>query len=156
MTEISAKGQNGTVYFDGAFVTIARTGAFARMTIGKGEKRIPVTAVQAVQWKRPGALVNGYLAITVAGGVEKQSRLGKATVDAAKDENAVIVTRAQIPAFEELRAVIEAALAAQLASNAPASGPSASVELEHLADLHARGVLTADEFAAAKAKALGL
>ena len=156
MTEIVAKGHNGTVSFDGAFVTIERKGVLARSTIGKGEKRIPVTAVQAVQWKRPGALINGYFALTLAGGVEKQSRLGSATTDAAKDENAVIVTKAQIPRFEELRAAIEAAMAARMAPQQPVAGASGAGELERLADLHARGVLTAEEFAAAKAKALGL
>jgi hypothetical protein len=43
---------------------------------------------------------------------------------------------------------------AGMAAAAPA-GPSAAEALSQLADLHARGVLTADEFAAGKAKLLG-
>ncbi|HUQ00322.1 MAG TPA: hypothetical protein VM093_07655, partial [Aeromicrobium sp.] len=31
-----AKGVNGTVHFDGQFVTITRTGFMARATVGKG------------------------------------------------------------------------------------------------------------------------
>lgn len=111
MTEIVARGHNGTLIFDGSFVTIARRGVLARSTIGKGEKRIPLRAIQAVQWKRPGLLINGYIALTVAGGIEKQSRLGSQTYDAARDENAVIVMKKQIPQFEQIRAAIEDALA---------------------------------------------
>ena len=47
------------------------------------------------------------------------------------------------------------------AAAAPAAAPAApaddtSAKLEELADLHAKGVLSDEEFAAAKAKALGI
>lgn len=47
------------------------------------------------------------------------------------------------------------------AASAPAAAPAApaddtSAKLEELADLHAKGVLSDEEFAAAKAKALGI
>ncbi|MBM02357.1 MAG: hypothetical protein CMH43_01380 [Micrococcales bacterium] len=47
------------------------------------------------------------------------------------------------------------------AAPAPAAAPAApaddtSAKLEELADLHAKGVLSDEEFAAAKAKALGI
>jgi hypothetical protein len=108
---ITARGHNGTVTFDGRFVTIERTGLLARTSVGKGEKRIPLKSIQAVQWKAPGALVNGYLAFTIPGGNEQKSRAGNVTVDAAKDENAVIVTKKQAAAFLALREAVEAAIA---------------------------------------------
>ena len=37
------------------------------------EKRIPIRSIQAVQWKPPGALVNGYIEFTVPGGNETRS-----------------------------------------------------------------------------------
>jgi hypothetical protein len=155
MTEIVAQGHNGTLVFDGAFVTIRRTGMLARTTIGKGEKRIPLTAIQALQWKQPGALINGYIALTLAGGVEKQSRLGSATYDAGRDENAIIVMKKQAAQFEEIRAAIETALAQRFAPAPDASsGPAA--EVARLADLRDRGLLTDAEFAAAKARTLGI
>jgi membrane protease subunit (stomatin/prohibitin family) len=46
------------------------------------------------------------------------------------------------------------AIAQQQAPAAPADDPSA--KLQELAQLHAQGVLTDEEFAAAKAKALGI
>lgn len=107
---ITAKGHNGTVTFDGVFVTINRTGLNARMSVGKGEKRIPISQVTATQWKEPGLMVNGYLSFTLPGGHEAQSRAGSATFDATRDENAVIVTRGQRKDFHALRAEIDQAI----------------------------------------------
>lgn len=42
------------------------------------------------------------------------------------------------------------------ATSTPAQSPGASMSLEKLAELHAAGILTDEEFSAAKAKALGL
>ena len=39
---------------------------------------------------------------------------------------------------------------------APTSGDPQAEKIQHLADLHASGALTDEEFAAAKAKALGI
>jgi hypothetical protein len=49
MIMIEAKRHNGSVVFDGRFVAIVRKGALARMTIGKGEKRIPISSITAVK-----------------------------------------------------------------------------------------------------------
>src|SRR5262249_10916488 len=49
---------------------------------------------------------------------------------------------------------VQAAQAQQPAAPAPAADPNA--ELQNLANLHAQGVLTDEEFAAAKAKILGI
>jgi hypothetical protein len=62
------------VNFDGNFVTITRKGALSRMTVGKGEKRIRISSITAVQWKEPGGLVNGFFQFTVMGGNESRSR----------------------------------------------------------------------------------
>jgi Domain of unknown function (DUF4429) len=56
-----AKGVNGTVDFDGSFITIRRKGGVARLTVGKGDKRIPLASISSVQWKEPGAFVNGFM-----------------------------------------------------------------------------------------------
>lgn len=153
---MSARGQNGTVTFDGAFVTISRTGALARMTIGKGEKRLPIGSITAVQWKKPGALVNGFIAFTVPGGIERQSKFGTQTRSAGHDENSVIVTKRQGPAFEALRAAIESGIAGSHQPVAMPARMSDADEIRKLADLHAAGVLTDEEFSAKKAQILGI
>jgi hypothetical protein len=59
---------------------------------------------------------------------------------------------------QEEQAAAEQGTYEQEAYEAPApvpAAPSAADELEHLAQLHASGVLTDDEFAAAKAKVIG-
>jgi len=111
MIAITAKGHNGTVHFDGKFVTIERTGGLARLSVGKGEKRIPVKSITAVQWKPPGVLTNGYIEFTVTGGNEARSRAGVATAQAVANENAVLVTRKQADDFLALRRAVEDAIA---------------------------------------------
>lgn len=104
-------GHNGTLSFDGRFVTITRKGGLARMTVGKGEKRIPLKSITGVQWKPPGSMVNGFLSFTVPGGNESRSQFGSQTFDAASDENAILVTKKQAKDFLAIRAVIEDAIA---------------------------------------------
>ena len=62
---MEVKGHNGTVSCDGVWVTISRRGTLARLTVGKGVKRIPVASIQAVQWKPAGVMVNGYIEFRV-------------------------------------------------------------------------------------------
>ncbi|MER7251590.1 DUF4429 domain-containing protein [Kribbella sp. NPDC000426] len=154
---MEVKGHNGTVVWDGTFITIRRKGFLARATIGKGEKRIPVGSVTAVQWKPAGALVNGFIQFTLGGGNEARSRFGAQTMDAVHDENSVIFVKNQMRAFDALRSEIEQAIAARYAppvqAAAPASDPLA--HLRQLAELHAAGVLSDEEFNAKKVEILG-
>ncbi|MGH3501211.1 MAG: DUF4429 domain-containing protein [Nocardioidaceae bacterium] len=108
---LCAKGRGGTVTFDTRFVTIIRRGVLARMSYGKGEKRIPVARINAVQWKPAGVVVNGFIQFTIAGGNEVRSAFGRQTIDASRDENSVIFTRKQQPAFAALRDAIDETLA---------------------------------------------
>lgn len=153
MDAISAKGNNGLVTFDGAFVTITRKGVMARLTIGKGEKRIPIASISSVQWKPPGPLMNGFISFSLGGGNERMSRFGHQTSTAASDENSVIVTRGQAKAFLELRGAIEGAIAARNAP-APQTAPDVIAQLEGLGQLRDAGVLTEDEFQQKKADLL--
>lgn len=154
------KGVNGTVVFDGHFVAITRKGFMARATVGKGEKRIPLASITAVQWKPPGALVNGFIQFSLSGGSERRSQFGKQTSDAVQDENSVVIRAGQMEAdFLALREAIEQAIVQRhtpAASSAPqtASQPSVQLgvadELAKLAALRDAGVLTDAEFAAQK------
>lgn len=158
---MEARGFNGQVRFDGQFVTITRQGFVARMRIGVGEKRIPLGSISAVQWKPANWAVRGFIQFTMAGGIEVKSRSGHQTADAAKDENSVIFSHGQMPAFAELRTAIEAALAQR---NAPAASPSASTpagpaanpagRLQELARLHEAGLISDQEHNAKRAEIL--
>ena len=156
---ITARGHNGTVSFDGDFVTIQRKGALARMTVGKGDKRIPVGSITAVQWKQPGAMVNGFIAFTMAGGNERRSTFGSQTSSAVNDENSVIVTKKQAKDFEALRAAIETAIAERNRPQPVITAPTPADPLEQLkqlAELRDAGIITPDEFEVKKAHLLGL
>lgn len=104
------QGVNGAVSFDGRMVTISRAGFMARATVGKGEKRIPVRSITAVQLKPASKMIRGYIQFTVPGGMEQRSRVGSQTRDAARDENSVVFTSKQQAGFEQLRDEIEAAM----------------------------------------------
>ena len=151
---ISAKGQTGTLSFDGQFVTISRSGFLAATTQGKGEKRIPVSSITAVQFKLAGAVTQGFISFTMSGGGEQKSRAGRQARDAFNDENSLTFLKKGNADMEAVRDAVEAAIAAGHAPAAPAS--DAADQIAKLAALHAQGILSDDEFAAAKAKALGL
>lgn len=151
---MQVKGLNGTVGLDGKIVTITRSGFVARATIGKGDKRIPVGQITAVQFKPADFFGNGYIAFTLGGGNEQHARFGRQSFDAAKDENAVIFMKNRQADFEGLRDAIEAAMTGVPAA-AGAAQPDAVDQLGRLAELRDTGVLSAEEFAAAKARILG-
>ncbi|GGM77102.1 hypothetical protein GCM10012275_54680 [Longimycelium tulufanense] len=151
---MEVKGHNGTVVFDGQFVSIERKGFLARISTGKGSKRIPVKSLTAVHFKPAGPLMNGYIEFVFSGAEETKSGFGTATIDAAKNENAVLFTRGQLPVFEALRDAVEAAMVAP-APTASAGSVSTADELAKLAEQHKQGVLSDEDFAAAKARLLG-
>jgi hypothetical protein len=148
------KGHTGQILFDGFYVTIQRKGFLARAGVGKGEKRIPLPSITAIQWKPAGGLVNGFIQFTLSGGNERRSAFGSQTIDAAKDENSVVFTKKQMPDFDRLRHAVEQAMAAGAIAAPVIQAPPA--DLFKLAELHAAGILTDEEFSAAKAKALGI
>lgn len=110
LAPVEAKGVNGTITLDGTLIRIQRRGFLARATVGKGEKTIPVRHLTAVQLKPAGPFTNGFIQFTLGGGTERRSTFGRQTQDAASDENSVVFTRGQQPAFDALRAAVEAAL----------------------------------------------
>jgi hypothetical protein len=152
---IEVSGQGGQIQFDGQYVTITRKGFLARSTHGKGEKRLHVSQISAVQWKPAGAMVNGFIQLTLPGGIERRSKFGSQTTDAARDENSVVFTKKQQPEFEKLRAALDAAIAAQHGPQPAATAPSSLAdELGKLAQLREQGILTDAEFEGQKAKLL--
>ncbi|HEY2088586.1 MAG TPA: DUF4429 domain-containing protein [Mycobacterium sp.] len=151
---IEAKGHGGQIEFDGQFVTITRKGFLARSTSGKGEKRIPLYSIAAVQWKPAGPVMNGFIQFTVPGGNEARARFGRQTSSAVQDENSVVFTRQQMPAFEKIRAAIDGAIAASHAPAAAAAAPAPDLgtQIANLSQMHQTGVLSDEEFAAAKSR----
>lgn len=146
---LEVRGHNGTVRLDSDFVTIIRKGLLARGSIGKGEKRIPISSITAVQFKPAGPVVNGFIQFTLGGGNEAKSRFGHQTSSAARDENSVIFHRRQSTQFAELRDAVETAIAARHRAHAhppPATPESIPDQIGKLAALRDSGILTEEEF----------
>ena len=102
-----ARGVNWTVSFDGRAITIHRHSGMARLTVGKGEKRIPVARINAIQLKPARPVVNGYIEFSVAGGNESPRPVRESDLHAVHNENTVVFTPAEQAAL--LRDAIEAA-----------------------------------------------
>lgn len=148
---IEAKTMGETATFDGEYVTITR----GRISYhGKGETRLHVSQISAVRWK-PAGMFPGHIQFSVPGAVTAKTGGSSQTTSAARDPHAVTFSKKQQPKFEELRAAIEAAITAH---HTPAASPAAEPlanQLAKLNTLHQQGVLSAEEFAAAKVRLLG-
>ncbi len=133
--------------FDGDTVHIQHSGALSRMTVGKGSKRVPVSAISAIHLKPAGPVVSGYVQFTMAGATEVRARFGRQSFDAASDENSIMFTKKEQPYFEALRDRIEQAQAAQLRPQQPTPAlPDIAGQIRSLAELRDAGILSEDEF----------
>ena len=157
MSEIlRAKGQNGQVEFDGRNVTIKRGGFYGTMTVGRGDKVIPVQSITGVRYRKAslGGTMRGVIEFTVPGGMEQRTRAGHQAVDEIRNDNAVVILRPKHnPEFEAIRDAVLAAIAGNTAA-APLAD-DASAALRKLAGLHDSGLLSDDEFAAQRARIIG-
>lgn len=141
--ELYAKGRNGQITVSADWLTIERKG-LGRMGHSKGDRRIPLASITAVQMRPAGPFANGFLKFTIPGSPELRGGLQAATTD----ENAVVFTRSQQKAFDAVRARVEDYIARR---NAPAA-PDVADQLRKLGELRDAGVLSAEEFEAKKAE----
>ena len=150
---LRAKGQNGQVEFDGRNVTIRRGGFYGTMTVGRGDKVIPVQSITGVRYRKAslGGTIRGVIEFTVPGGMEQRTRAGHQAVDEIHNDNAVVILRPKHnPEFEAIRDAVLATVQGNTAAASPADDPSAA--LRKLSDLHDSGLLSDDEFAAKRAE----
>lgn len=147
---IEAKGHNGQVRFDGNNVTISRKGVLGFLTQGlKGDKVIRITSITSVQFKKVGMITSGYIQFSLMGGSEAKGGV----FDATQDENTVMFVKKQEKDFERIRDAVQAALNAPPPS-AVLSTASVADQLEKLAQLREKGILTDGEFQVQKEKLL--
>jgi hypothetical protein len=151
---MQVEGSNGSVVLEADKLRISHKGFANMLTQGAhGEKSIPLRNITAVQFKAAGWTA-GYIQFTLVGGIDRPGGVMEAT----KDENAVLFTKEQQKAFEALKAEVERRvdeLHRNPATTSPGAPPPGLVdELERLASLMDRGLLTRSEFEASKAKLL--
>lgn len=144
---ISAEGLNGVVTLYSDRVRIRRKGGGSFFTHGlTGDKDIRLASISSVQLKPAGRLTGGYIQFAFFGGTESKGGILRAT----SDENTVMFNRKQTPGFEALRDAVQERM-----SRNDARGSDWLQELEKLADLRDRGILTNEEFKRKKQQLLG-
>ncbi|MCZ4124414.1 DUF4429 domain-containing protein [Streptomyces sp. H39-S7] len=145
---MDANSRNVHVDFDGEQVTIQRPGLLSRRV-----ERIPVAEIGAVRWKAPGWTGYGSIRFVLLG--TGTGRVGGAPVPRA--DPSVTFGKEQRVDFEALSRAVEAAVGRQARAPRTSAAPppiSLADELERLAGLMKRGLLTRPEFERAKRKLL--
>ncbi|MBI2623592.1 MAG: SHOCT domain-containing protein [Candidatus Liptonbacteria bacterium] len=143
------KGYNGTLILteNGVIIKRGMKGFLLGGGMLRGEKTIPYSSIIAVQLKKAG-IVAGYLQLTLKGGSEAKSGLFQSTTD----ENTVNFHSGKNKIFEEAKQLIEE----RINSNGQSSRGGNLDDLEKLAALKEKGIISEEEFNAKKKSILGL
>ena len=121
----------------------------------KGQKDMLFSQISSVRVKKATTFGSGYIHFALVGGNESRGP------DPARDENTVLFRGANQPEFDKIKAAIEAKMAASKTSvsnfyRTQPNSISYIEELEQLAALRNKGVITEEEFAAKKRQILGI
>lgn len=147
---MEANGHNGQLELTDSVLRIKRKGILAFMSQGiKGDKEILVSQISSIQFKKANAFVNGYIQVAFVGGQEAKGGI----FQGVNDENSVMFRVGQQPAFEALRDELQRRIYSKVQGN---SQPSPMDELEKLASLRDKGIVSEAEFQNKKKELLGL
>ena len=155
---VRAVGYNGQVTVENDMLTISRKGMMATLVQGgKGDKRIPLRSITAVQLRKPLAGTDGYIQFSILGAVDS----GGGFMRARGNENSISFYGSQLPAFEKVQQVVEEFIRTGGQTQQPvvqAAAPQVDVadQLAKFADLRDKGILTEDEFQEQKRKLLSM
>lgn len=148
---MEARGANGqlTLLEDRIVIERAVGGLFFK---SKREKTILLKDLVAIEfspakrWRK----YYGFIRFTFKGGQETKSQRFS---DIKKDPHAIVFTYREAPTFEKMKETIEERMTSIQESGAK---PSNLDELEKLAALRDKGIITEEEFEAKKRQLLGL
>jgi len=115
----------------------------------KGTKTIPFFAISAIQFKKSG-LTKGYLQFTLPGGNESK----RGVYAAVSDENTFMFAGQNKIAIE-IKDYIEKRMHELRQPQSTTSNHSIADELQKLVDIKAKGILSEEEFQAAKRRIIG-
>ena len=148
---MEARGVNGVVTLFDEKIRIRRKGISAFFTHGlQGEKDILISQLSSIQFKNAGWSGNGYIQFAFLGGRESKGGI----LSAGRDENTVLFKKGQQPSFDEFRQAVEEKMRAS--EPGQSSGSSDLDQLEKLAALRDKGIVSEDELEAKKRQLLGL
>jgi hypothetical protein len=150
---MKAAGSNGTVELLEDRIRIKRGGGLLTKLLEAGggappEYIIFLKDISAVNFHKPGWATIGYIRFAV-GGTPALSRIR----DIERDKNAICFTRRETVDFERIKEAIEKKIVSLREGGAKLSNLG---ELEKLAALRDKGIITEEEFQAKKKQLLGL
>ncbi|MEO7953620.1 MAG: DUF4429 domain-containing protein [Polaromonas sp.] len=147
---LTAQGHNGQLELSDSVLRIRRKGLIALMTQGlKGEKEIVIAQITSIQFEKADNFMNGYIQFSYPGA--RRHREG--TFQGSKDENTVVFRVSQQADIEMLMDELHRRMAT---ARLKASQFSALDELEKLANLRDRGIVSEEEFQKKKKQLLEL
>jgi hypothetical protein len=148
---VKADGHNGQLEMTKTSVIIKRKGAISFLSQGmKGDKEILISQISSIQFRNAGSLVNGYIQLAFVGGQEAKGGI----IEATKDENTVMFLLVQQLEFEAFKQELQERINKSRAGNNKSH--SSLDELEKLASLRDRKIITDEEFETKKRQLLGL
>jgi hypothetical protein len=115
----------------------------------RGNKDILIKEISSIQFKKVSWTINGYIQFTFRGGQENKGGFW----DANKDENTITFVKRQEPAFIKIKEAIEEKMSSIEKGETKTSDLD---QLEKLAELKEKGIITEEEFNAKKKQILGL
>lgn len=161
---MDARGIDGHLVLLENGIRIKRSDPMVFLTQGiKGDKEIPFSQIASIQIRKAGTFANGYIRFSLIEGVATERQIN----DTSREENTVTFKAAQQSAFEGIKTAIEAKAAAARTAVPRTTAPhllhgaapqtfSYIDELEKLASLKDRGIISEEEFAAKKRQILGI
>lgn len=154
--DLKLNGVNGQLIITDEHAIIERKGVLGFMTQGlKGQKRIPLQNIMAVQLKEGNNLTNGYIQFSILGGIESRGGIMNAT----QDENTVMFKKKDNELANKIRNHVEVKISEHLNkdnSSTIVNQPSAADEIMKYKNLLDSEIITREEFDAKKKELLGL
>ena len=152
--ELFAEGTNGSLKVNDTTVELIRKGLNAKLLGLRGNKEILISSITSIQFKEPGMLTNGFIQFAFSGSSESKGGV----LDATKDEHSIVFTKKNLKQFAYLRDVINQRRNEinNLSSNYNPQSNNDFADLEKLAELRDKGILTNDEFELKKRQILGI
>lgn len=147
---LKADGVNGQIEIKDKKIIISRRGINAFLVYGfAGEKEILIDNITAVQYKKAGWFSNGYIQFTFKGCLEAKRGIR----EAVRDENSIVFKSSQEKEFQYIKDEINKRIQS---SNHPVKTISNLDELEKLAHLRDKGIVTEEEFNLKKKELLNI
>ena len=147
---LKADGVNGQIEIRDNKIIINRRGIMASLAYAfAGEKEILIDNITAIQYKKAGWCTNGYIQFTFKGCLEAK----RGIIEATKDENSIVFNSFQEKKFQYIKDEINKRIQS---SNQPVKTISNLDELEKLAHLRDKGIVTEEEFNLKKKELLNI